>query len=267
MLAATSHDRWTQGAAYERYVGRWSRLVADDFLRWLDVPPRKAWLDVGCGTGVLTRKILERAAPARVMGIDAAESFVSHAQAEIAHAHAEFRVGDARALPVGDGAFDAVVSGLVLNFVSDPTKAVAEMRRVARPGGRIGVYVWDYADKMQLVRKFWDAAVALDPEAAALDEATRFPLCQRDALAALFAAAGLTDVETSAIDVPTIFRTFDDFWEPFLGGTGPAPGYVMSLDETRRDALRERLRETLKPEADGSIRLVARAFAVGGTGR
>ena len=264
MTDARSHDVWGHGAAYENYVGRWSRLVADDFLRWIDVPPGKAWLDVGCGTGVLTRKILERNAPARVLGVDFSESFVSHARAHIAHAHAEFRVGDARALPLGDQKFDAAVSGLVLNFVSDPKKAVAEMRRATRAGGSIAVYVWDYAEKMQLMRKFWDEAVGLDPAAEKFDEGLRFSICQPDALRALFTEAGLSNVDTIAIDIPTIFQSFDDYWAPFLGGQGAAPGYCMSLPEPARIALRDRIKASLDTDTDGKIRLVARAWAVKG---
>ena len=167
------HDVWAQGAGYERYIGRWSRPVAAAFLDWLSVPPGKAWLDVGCGSGALSQRIVEAAAPAAVVGIDSSEGFVAHASAHVAGA--QFRVGDAQALPVGDDEFDAVVSGLVLNFVPDQPKAVAEMRRAARPGGKVAVYVWDYGGEMQLIRRFWDAAIALDPAARELDEAVRFP--------------------------------------------------------------------------------------------
>jgi ubiquinone/menaquinone biosynthesis C-methylase UbiE len=264
MSDARTHGVSADGAAYENYVGRWSRLVADDFLRWIDVPPGKAWLDVGCGTGVLTRKILERSAPAQVLGVDASERFVSHARAHIAHAHAAFRVGDARALPAADEEFDAAVSGLVLNFVSDPAKAIAEMRRATRAGGTIAVYVWDYSGEMQMMRRFWDAAAALDPAAEKLDESLRFPICRPDALRALFAKAGLRDIDTMAIDIPTIFRNFDDYWSPFLGGQGPAPAYCMSLPEPARIALRDRLKASLNADPDGRIRLMARAFAVKG---
>jgi SAM-dependent methyltransferase len=265
MSDTARNDVWAQGDAYERYVGRWSRLVAEPFLTWIAVPQGKAWLDVGCGTGALSRRILDRQAPARLAGIDAAEGFVSHAKAHVSDARADFRVGDARNLPVGDGEFDAVVSGLMLNFVPDQPKATAEMRRAARPSGAVAVYVWDYAGDMQLMRRFWDAAVALDPKARDLDEGVRFPVCRPDALAALFTAAGLRDVTTRAIDVPTVFADFDDYWSPFLGGQGPAPGYCMSLPETARAALRERLRSSLPTGSDGSISLMARAWAVRGT--
>jgi SAM-dependent methyltransferase len=264
-MAAAEHDVWAVGAGYERYVGRWSRPVADEFLTWLAVPPEKSWLDVGCGTGALSQKILAGNAPARVVGVDSSEGFVAHARAHVADARAEFRLGDARALPVEDGDFDATVSGLVLNFVPDQTKAASEMRRATRRGGTVAAYVWDYAGEMQLMRRFWDAAVALNPAAGELDEARRFPICRPEALDALFTSAGLGNVETRAIDVPTVFADFEDCWSPFLGGQGPAPGYCMSLPEPDRLLLRERIRESFPPDDDGRIRLVARAWAAKGT--
>jgi hypothetical protein len=155
---------------------------------------------------------------------------------------------------------------LVLNFVPDQRKAAAEMRRAARDGGHVAAYVWDYAEGMQMMRRFWDAAIALDPAGAGgKDEALRFALCRPEPLNALFEQAGLRGVEVTAIEVPTVFRDFNDYWTPFLGGQAPAPAYCMSLNEDRRAALRERLRATLPEEPDGSIRLSARAWAVRGT--
>jgi ubiquinone/menaquinone biosynthesis C-methylase UbiE len=156
MTEAARNDVWTQGAAYELYVGRWSRLAASEFLRWIAVADGGTWLDVGCGTGALSQRILDGQAPARVVGVDPSEGFISHARAHVSDRRAEFRVGDARSLPVGDKEFDAVVSGLVLNFVSDQPRALAEMRRAVRPDGKVAIYVWDYAGDMQLMRYFWD---------------------------------------------------------------------------------------------------------------
>lgn len=265
MAASDRKDVWAIGDAYEPYVGRWSRLVARDFIGWLGLPPERDWLDVGCGTGALSQTILERAAPRRLTGVDPSEGFLSHARQRVADTRAEFRVGDAAALPVPDAAFDAAVSGLVLNFVADPSKAISEMRRATRAGGTVAAYVWDYAGEMQMMRRFWDAAVALDPSASVLDEGPRFPICRPEPLSDLFGRAGQRKVESRAIDVPTVFRDFDDYWSPFLGGQGPAPGYCMALSEERRSALRERLRDSLPVAADGSIHLTARAWAVRGT--
>jgi SAM-dependent methyltransferase len=258
-------DVWASGAAYEPYVGRWSRLVARDFLAWLAIPPGMRWLDVGCGTGALSTSILEHAVPRAIMGIDPSAGYVAYAQEQVQDPRVRFEVGDARVLPYETDAFDAVVSGLVLNFVPEPDRAVAEMARAARGGGTVAAYVWDYAGRMELMRHFWDAAVALDPAALELDEGRRFPLCQPGPLADLFRGAGLDDVEVRAIDVPTVFRDFDDYWSPFLGGQAPAPGYAMSLDEQRRAMLREHIRAGLPFQADGSIQLIARAWAARGT--
>jgi SAM-dependent methyltransferase len=260
-----ARDVWDAGAGYEAYVGRWSRLVAREFVRWLAVPNGRRWLDVGCGTGALVEAILEGAEPSGVLGVDRSEGFVAHARARVAHHEVAFRVGDAQAIPAPAGGFDAVVSGLVLNFVPDPARMVGEMARTGRPGSTIALYVWDYGVGMELMRRFWDAAKALDPAAAALDEGTRFPLCAPAPLAALFSAAGLSGVATRAIDASTPFRDFDDYWSPFLAGQGPAPAYAMSLSEDRRAALRERLRGSLPASPDGSIRLTARAWAVRGS--
>jgi SAM-dependent methyltransferase len=264
-MSDQAREIWAAGDAYEAYVGRWSRLAAREFVEWLGIPSGLRWLDVGCGTGALSQAVLDVRAPARLMGIDPSDGFVAHARQHTVDPRAEFRIGDARALPVDDADFDVAVSGLVLNFVPDPADAVAEMSRAVRPlTGVVAAYVWDYAGEMQMMRHFWDAAVALDPAARDKDEGTRFPLCRPEPLRDLFAGAGLSDVEVRAIDVPTVFRDFDDYWAPFLGGQGPAPGYCMSLPEERRNTLRDRLRSALPSGPDGGIHLMARAWAVRG---
>jgi len=148
--------------------------------------------------------------------------------------------------------------------VPQPQRAVAEMARAVRPGCVVAAYVWDYAGKMELMRYFWDAAVALDAAAIELDEGRRFPICQPTPLSELFAQAGLSEVEVRPIDVSTDFRDFDDYWSPFLGGQGPAPGYAMSLSEERRAELQERIRSELPISKDGSIHIIARAWAAQG---
>jgi SAM-dependent methyltransferase len=205
-------DVWDSGDAYEPYVGRWSRLVAREFLGWLAIPTGCRWLDVGCGTGALAETILALDAPSEVVG----------------------------------------------------DRAVSEMARVARPGGVVAAYVWDYAEGMQMMRHFWDAAGALDPRARELDEGRRFTLCKPEPLIDLFQSTGLEKVEVRAIDVPTVFRDFDDYWSPFLGGQAPAPGYAMSLSQERRAALREQIRASLPANSEGEHHLVARAWAVRG---
>ena len=266
-MQQTPTDVWAIGAAYEPYIGRWSRLVAREFLAWLDVAPNAHWLDVGCGSGALTEAILACAAPARIGAIDASPAFAAYARSTTPDPRATFAAADARALPWAAASVDAIVSGLVINFVPQPERALTDMARVARPGAVIAAYVWDYAHGMQLIRHFWDAAVALDAGAAALDEAKRFPLCRPAALEELWRGAGLQSVTSCALDVPTYFNDFDDFWTPFLGGQGPAPSYAMSLDANRRELLRERLRSTLATDSNGAISLTARAWAIQGVRR
>lgn len=244
-----TRDAWTAGEAYEEYVGRWSREVAALFVPWLGVPAGRRWLDVGCGTGALTSAV--RTSGGSVAGVDPSRAFVAGARDVV--------VGDARALPFASSVFDVVVSGLALNFVPSPERAMAELTRVAAPDGIVAAYLWDYAEGMAMMRHFWDAALELDP--AAPDEGARFPLCRPDALAGLWRSAGLTGVTVEAIEIPTVFADFDAYWRPFLGGQGPAPGYLASLSSPAREALRSRLRARL-PAHD--LRLVARAWAVRG---
>jgi SAM-dependent methyltransferase len=212
----------------------------------------------------LTQTILQVASPQAVQGIDAAEGYIAFARAKNSDNRAIFQLGDAQALPIDTATYDAVVSGLVLNFIPHPAQAVSEMARAAKSGGLVALYVWDYASKMQFMRHFWNAAVALNPAAADLDEGRRFPLCNPDPLADLFVDAGLTSVEVQRIDIWTVFKDFDDYWLPFLGGQGPAPGYVMSLSEETRTVLCERIRAALPFALDGTIPLMARAWAVRG---
>jgi len=253
-------DTWEHGSPYEQYVGRWSRQVAPLFLSWLNIPGGRRWLDVGCGTGALCAAIMDQCSPSSVTGVEPSEGFLKTAKGNLA-GRAALHQGSATAIPLGDGSVDVVVSGLVLNFVPDQRAALVEMARVSAHGGTIAAYVWDYAGRMELMRYFWDAAVELDPDAAKLDEGARFPLCRPQALEEPFARAGLEEVEVKPIDIPTQFANFDDYWQPFLGAQGPAPAYAMSLDETARARLRERIRERLPSAADGSISLTARAWA------
>jgi SAM-dependent methyltransferase len=256
---------WQSGDDYERYMGRWSRLVAAKFVSWLHVQPAASWLDVGCGAGALTSAILSRADPATVIGIDPSSGFLDQARAGIHDSRATFTDGDAQALPLGGGTFDAVVSGLVLNFVPDGKQAASEMVRVLRPHGLAAAYVWDYAGTMELFSLFWRAAGDVDSAAGEYDQARKFgAFAQPDVLAGLWEDAGLTDVEATAIDIELGFRDFDDFWTPFLGGQGGAPAYLATLAPEQVEAVRERLRQQVPSANDGSIQLAARAWAVKG---
>ena len=264
MLDKPVSDTWERGNPYKQYVGRWSRRVAPLFLSWLHIPAGRRWLDVGCGTGALCAAIVDHCSPSSVAGVEPSQGFLETARENLG-GRAVLHQGSATAIPLDDAAVDVVVSGLVLNFIPDQRAALAEMARVTRSGGTIAAYVWDYAGKMELIRYFWDAAVEINADAASMDLGSRFPNCRPEALMAQFASASLNGVEVTAIDSPTPFASFDDYWQPFLGGQGPAPAYAMSLDESTRARLRDRIRQRLPVQADGSISLIARAWAVRGT--
>lgn len=257
------YDVWAAGDAYERYMGRWSRRVAEDFVGWLGCDPGARWLDVGCGTGALTATVADRCHPRTVVGLERSTAFATAARTTVPKATA-FALADARALPFPEAVFDVAVSGLMLNFLPEPTDCVREATRVVRPGGLVAAYVWDYADGMAFLRHFWDAATTLDPAAAELDEGRRFPVCRPEPLRETWTSADLLDVEVAAVEVPTVFADFTDLWEPFLTGQGPAPGYVAALPAPARDHLRAALEATVPTRPDGSIGLTARAWAVRG---
>jgi SAM-dependent methyltransferase len=257
-------DLWGGADAYERYMGRWSRLVAPAFVEWLGVPHGSEWLDVGCGTGALSTAIIDRCEPIRVVGVDQTEQFLEVARSRIRDERFATKVASADSLSSREGEFHAAVSGLVLNFVADKARAVAEMVRVTRPGGRVGLYVWDYAGHMQVMRHFFDVATKLDPGASRFDDGVNAPVCRPGPLARLFQEAGLDDVEVTPLDVRAAFTDFDDYWTPFLGGTGSAPRYVATLSPSSLERLREALRERIPTGPDGEILLAVRAWAVRG---
>jgi SAM-dependent methyltransferase len=257
-------DQWHESTGYEAYVGRWSRRVAERFLPWLEVGRGAGWIDIGCGTGVLTRAILELEDPDSVVGIDPSIAFLNKARTSIRDRRVSFVEGTADAIPEASASADAIVGGLMLNFVPDVGAALSEMIRVVRPESTVAGYVWDYAEGMEMIRLFWDAAAALDPTAAELDQGVRFPICRPEPLEAAFKTAGLEEVVVTAIEIPSVFESFMDYWAPFLTGVRSAPAYVMSLDPAARERLRRRLDETLPREPDGSIALTARAWAVRG---
>ncbi|MGN6538391.1 MAG: class I SAM-dependent methyltransferase [Mesorhizobium sp.] len=261
-----THDPnlWGAGDAYERYMGRWSRGIAPVFIRWLEVAPGGRWADIGCGTGVVTQAVLAACDPSEILGLDSSDIFLQSAAANVADPRVTFRQGNAQAIAEPDDEFDVAVSCLVLNFLPDKDAAIREMARIVRPGGTVAVYVWDYAGHMQVMRRFFDVAIALDPAAAEYDDGIKAPVCRPQPLVEILTRSGLRDVEIRAIDIPAAFDSFDDYWAPFLGGTGSAPKYCMSLDELARDRLRQEVQRRLPTGPDGEILLAVRAWAAKG---
>src|SRR5690242_3862057 len=202
---------WVDAESYEAYIGRWSRIAAQMLVDWLSVRPGSAWLDVGSGTGALTQAILNGADPDRVTGADRSRAFVAYARATIPDPRVAFEQTDATSLTMPDESFDAVVSGLTLNAFADQPKALGEFVRVAKAGGVVAAYLWDFDGEMQVLRYFWDAANSLDPGAdTASDDDEAFAICKPERLKAAFEGAGLRDVEVRALDAPAHFRDFDD---------------------------------------------------------
>jgi SAM-dependent methyltransferase len=249
---------FSESDGYERFMGRWSRVLAPLFVDFGGVEPGNDVLDVGCGTGALTFAAAE-VPDVRVVGVDPSSGFVQAAQRADSQ-RVRFQVGDASALPFPDAGFDRTLSMLVLNFVPDFTAAVREMVRVTHHNGVVAAAVWDYGDGMGMLRAFWDEAVALSLDAGRRDE-RHMPLSRPGELAALWRDSGLRDVEDAMLTVETAFASFDDYWEPFLGGQGPAGSYVSTLTESARERLRVRLRDRL---GDSDFTLTARAWAVRG---
>lgn len=255
----------TRAEAYELRIGRWSRLVANQFLDWLAPAPGKDWLDVGCGGGVLSEAVLEHCAPKSVVGIDPQDKVVRETGAANSDPRAAYHCIDAQDMPFDDAIFDVVVSGLVINFIEDQPRALSEMKRILRPGGQVAGYVWDFAGDMELFRVFWDSARALDAEAVKHDQGALYPLCKPGPLGELFDAAGFENVETSAISAEVFYRDFTDFWTPMTLGTGGIPLYVKALSPDGRAALEASVHDALPIAEDGSFTLKGRAWAVRGS--
>ena len=257
-MAEATHT-FDDGAAYERFMGRWSRAAGAIFLDWIAPPGDARWLDVGCGTGVFTELVLDRCAPTTVIAIDPSAAQIELARSKQVAQRADFRVADAQALPFPDGAFDVVASALVINFISDPARALAEMRRVARPGGVLAGYVWDFAGGRSpgsLLRRAM-RRIGADGPAVSGTETSRL-----DAIHGLFAQAGLQEIVSRTIDVTVPFPDFDDFWQSQTLSSNPTSKMIAALPESDRAGLIAAVRAELRAGPDGSFAYAARANAV-----
>jgi len=257
---ATDHIRFDDGAAYERYMGKWSQLVAGSFLEWLDAGSGMRWLDVGCGNGAFTETLFQRCAPVLVQGVDPSEGQLAFARKRLASRAAQFHKGDAMALPFPDNSFDAAVMPLVIFFVPDPAKGVAEMTRVVCPGGIVTAYAWDMAgggfpyETLQAEMRAMGVAPLVPPS----PEASRI-----DAMSELWMAAGLDEVDTREITVQRSFADFDDYWATILGGPSVGPK-LAAMTPGDIAKLKARVRARLPTDATGRITYRARANAVRG---
>jgi SAM-dependent methyltransferase len=247
--------------AYDRHIGRYGSALAAGLIAWAGIEPGERALDVGCGPGALTAALAGVLGADGVAAVDPSEPFAAACASRVPGVRVEVAV--AEALPFPDGSFDAALSQLVVNFMTDAPAGVREMRRVTRSGGTVAAAVWDYADGMILLCRFWEAAVALDPAAADLDEGRSMPYCLPDELEELWGGAGLEDVRTGELVVEAGYDGFDDLWQPLESGVGPSGAYAAALAPERRAGLREELRRRLAP-GEGPFRLTARAWCVAG---
>jgi SAM-dependent methyltransferase len=245
-------------------MGRWSRELAPKFVAWLAPPPQQHWLEIGCGTGSLTRAIYSYADPQSLTACDPSPSFVEHAKASLQNPRVTFAVASADDFPTRYGGYDVITSLLALNFFPHAPRAVERMCSATRPNGLVSACVWDYAGEMQFLRFFWDSAKKFDTTGMQIDEGERFPICNPEQLTEIFAGAGLESIECEGLDIVTTFPTFSDYWTPFLGGTGPAPSFLRSLSSVQRESLKVDLQRTVPTDSSGAISMHARAWAVRG---
>jgi ubiquinone/menaquinone biosynthesis C-methylase UbiE len=249
-------------------MGRWSARLAPLFLDFCDDDRAQSYLDVGCGTGALTKTIRARHGNAAVVGLDPSKQFIAHLSAQIADSRSWFCRGDAQDLPFADGRFDAALGLLILQQMPDPLRMVREMARATRPGGTVGTAIWNFQTGMPMFSIFWDAVGKIDPVAAAARRANKSkPITgtSEESLAELWQAAGLENVTATTIELPQSFANLEDFWVPFLSDATPSSSVASKMEAHTQAALKEEIRlRLLGDRTDGPFSLTAGAFAVRG---
>ncbi len=249
----------TSAVAYDSHVGRYNSELARGLIAVAGVQAGDLVLDVGCGTGLLTAELARVVGAGKVTAIDPSEPFVAACKERVPGA--DVRLARAEDLPLDAASVNRSLSQLVLNFMAEPLAGVKEMRRVTAPGGTVAACVWDYAGEMVMLRLFWDAAISVDPAAAGLDEGRSMRYCRPDDLRALWIAAALTDVVTGELRPSVRYTDFAELWTPFETGVAPSGAYTVSLDETKRAAVRDEFFRLLGSPA-GAFELTARAWSV-----
>jgi ubiquinone/menaquinone biosynthesis C-methylase UbiE len=265
-MNAQNEPNLAPGLAYERFMGRWSRPIGRQFIDWLGVPPHQRWLEAGCGTGAFTQVILSTAQPRSILALDPSEQQIAYARACIRDDRVQIRIGNAMSIDAPDGAFDVAAAALVLNFISDQRKAVAEMVRVVRSGGTVAAYVWDFAGRRNVTQHLSDAIAAVSPDAERSARAAQQADTTRpEALATLFQSVGLVGVETKSLDITARFDDVDDYWTSNMTLMSSISAIGMAGGSLSTERVRAQLMQRLPTTADGKITFDARAWAVRGT--
>jgi ubiquinone/menaquinone biosynthesis C-methylase UbiE len=267
-MNSTVEASMAEGLAYERFMGRWSRLTGGLFADWLQIPPQQRWLDVGCGTGAFTDVILSNCDPKTVVGFDPSEKQLAYAFSRPYDERVTFRRGDVMSIEAEDHEFDVAASALVLNFLSDQKRAIGEMARVVRPGGTVAVYVWDFAARQHITQHLSEAIAAIAPDAARAAQNTQQASTTRpEALAALFKSVNLQAIETTSLDITADFENLEDYWQSNTSLISPVSAIGTAggtLQKDQIELLKQKLMATLPTTSSGRIQFGARASAVRG---
>jgi SAM-dependent methyltransferase len=261
---------YTQPAAYDQFMGRWSAGLTSSFLRFADLRDGQHVLDVGCGTGSLSRAVVSFGPTARVTGLDPAPAYVAFARQAVPDARAQFQEGVAESLPFADRSFDAALALLVLQDFTEPRQAISEMARVTRAGGVVAACQWDFENGLPMLSLLWQAAEAVAPEAVAKQrqQNPRSRSANLGELYTLWRSCALSDISTATLDLPMYYPSFQDYWQPFLGGSTPTSAFASAVNAQTGGALARALRDRLSGvQPDGSFVLPARAWAIKGTSR
>lgn len=260
----TIKGNWSSGENYDNYMGRWSSLVAYQFVPWVNAEKDLDWLDLGCGTGQLSEAIFEIAKPNKVVGIDQSAGFLQLAQEKLKAFKFRCEHGNATQLAQPNSTFDVAVSGLCINFLSNSEKGIQEMYRVVKPGGKVGIYVWDYSGKMEFVRLFWDAVQEVDKGSKRFDEGKNASICRPHELESIFLRIGLESIDVAEINIDMRFSSFDNYWLPFFYGQGMLGKYLLSQSQNNQIRLKHSLESRIHKKDDGSFNLKARAWCIMG---
>ncbi len=249
---------------YDNFMGRWSREVATQFIKWIGPEPHLSWLDVGCGTGTLAQTVIKSCSPSLIVGTDPLKSSIEAAKLHPENKDVEFQIGDVQDLPFDQAKFDFVISGLMIKFVKDKVRAIREMKRVTRAGGMTALYDWDMDGNMNTTRHFWDAVSTIRPECIESPKARKTPMTEIGSIASLFESAGINEIKQCIISFTTQFQDLDDYWSPITKNSQNVGRFYKTMTREERETVYRQLEKTLPFNSNGSISFESRAVAIKG---